>query len=93
MDQTTALNLTGGWESIINNVDRHNARVRFEVNLFRHKQKKKIGKMMELSLGAVLSATLGFIGLLTPWFAGGAAVILACSACFLAGRIWEGYRK
>ena len=93
MNHPTTLDLTGGWENIVNNAERHNARIRLEANLFRHKQKKKICKITELALGAILSVALGFIGLLSPWVAGGAAVILVCIACFLAGRIWEGYRK
>lgn len=30
MNQPTALDLTGGWENIVNNVERHNTRLRFE---------------------------------------------------------------
>ena len=93
MNQPTTLDLTGGWEKIVNNTERHNARLRFEANLFRHKQKKKLGKMTELAIGAILSVALGFSGLLSPWIAGGVAVILVCAACFIAGRIWEGCRK
>lgn len=89
MNQTTALNLTGGWENIVNNVERHNARRRFEAKLYRLKMKKKIGKVVNLALGAILSVTLGFTGLLAPWVAGSSAVLLVCIACLLGGRIWE----
>ena len=93
MEQTDVLSLTGGWEQIVNNVERHNTRLRFEANLYRHKLTKKIGKVVELALGALLSVILGYTGLLAPWLAGAAAVLLVCSACFLGGRIWEGCRR
>lgn len=93
MNQPTVLDLTGGWESIVNNVERHNARVRFEAKLFRLKMRKKINRMVDLALGAIISVALGVVGLLTPWVAGVAAVILVCAACFFAGRISEGYRR
>lgn len=93
MNQPTTLNLTGGWEQIVNNVERHNARARFLANLEKRKLAKKSGEVVNLALGAILSVALGFTGLLAPWVAGAAAVLLVCIACFLGGRIWEGYRR
>ena len=93
MNQPTALDLTGGWESIVNNVERHNARLRFEAYLYQRKLKKKISKVVNIAIGAILSVALGLTGLMAPWLAGAAAVILVCVACFLAGRIREGYRR
>ena len=93
MNQPTALDLTGGWENIVNNVERHNARLRHEAKLYQHKLKKKISKVVNIAIGAILSVTLGLTGLMAPWLAGAAAVILVCIACFLAGRIREGYRR
>lgn len=93
MNQPTALDLTGGWESIVNNVDRHNARLRFDAYLYQRKLHKKISKVVNMALGAIVSVTLGLTGLMAPWLAGGTAVILVCAACFLAGRIREGYRR
>ena len=93
MNQPTALDLTGGWENIVNNVERHNTRLRFEANLYQLKLKKKISKVVKMALGAIASVTLGLTGLMAPWLAGGLAVILVCAACFLAGRIREGYRR
>ena len=93
MEQTTALSLTGGWEDIVNNVERHNARLRFDAYLYQRKLKKKISKVVNMALGAIASVTLGLTGLMAPWLAGGLAVILVCAACFLAGRIREGYRR
>lgn len=93
MEQTTELDLTGGWESIVNNVERHNARLRFDAKVYRLGLRKKLGKMTNLALGAILSVVLGFSGLLAPWLAGAIAVTLICCACILGGRIWEGYHK
>lgn len=93
MNQPTTLDLTGGWESIVNNVERHNARLRFEALLYQRRLKRKIGRVTNMALGAIVSVTLGLTGLMAPWLAGGAAVILVCAACFLAGRIREGYRR
>lgn len=93
MNKSVSLNLSGGWENIVNNVERHNARVRFEAKLLRVKMRKKINRMVEMALGAIISVALGVAGLLTPWVAGGSAIILVCVACFLAGRICEGYRR
>lgn len=93
MNQPTVLELAGGWEQIVNNVERHNARLRFDAYLYQRKLKKKISKVVNIALGAIVSVTLGLTGLMAPWLAGGAAVILVCVACFLAGRIWEGYRR
>lgn len=88
MNQPKALDLTGGWEQIVNNVDRHNARMNFEAKLRRRKLQKKVGTITELALGAVLSVTLGLTGLLNPWISWNATAILVCSVCFLGGRLW-----
>ena len=93
MNQPTILDLTGGWEQIVNNVERHNARLRFEARLHHHKLKRKISRVINVAFGAILSVALGLTGLLAPWIAGAAAVLLVCIACFLAGRIYEVIRK
>lgn len=92
MDETKQLELPNDWGKIVNNVERHNARARFEANLYQHKLKKKIGKVAELALGAILSVGLGVAELLAPWLAGAAAIVLICAACFHGGRLWEGFR-
>lgn len=93
MNQPATLDLTGGWEQIVNNVERYNARLRFDAYLYQRKLKKKISKVVNMALGAIVSVILGLTSLMAPWLAGGAAVILVCAACFLAGRIREGYRR
>ena len=93
MEQTTALSLTGGWEAIVNNVERHNARARFEIRKQQHRRNKRINKILNFALGAALTMTLDMTGLLASWVAVPAAVILVCAACFFGGRLWEDYRK
>ena len=92
MDETKQLVLPNEWEKIVNNVERHNARVRFDANLYQRKLKKKASKVAELGLGAILSVCLGAAGLLAPWLAGATAIVLICAACFHGGRLWEGFR-
>ena len=83
------LDLTGGWESIVNNVERHNARVRFEKALLLRKNRKLRRKVVDLSLGAVLVVALSAAGLLAPWVAGVASVLLICGASVIVGRLLE----
>ena len=93
MNQPITLDLTGGWERIVNNVERHNAKVRFREKLYRRKLTKKISTIVEIVLVAALVIALDLCGLLTPWVAGLIATVLICIACFLGGRVYEGYRK
>ena len=93
MNKPATLDLTGGWENIVNNVERHNARVRFEAKLFRRKMKQKINRMADLALGAIISVALGVAGLMDIWIAGAAAVVLVCLVCFLGGRVLESCRR
>ena len=73
MSQPTVVEIPNDWGKIVNNVERHNARARFEANLYHRKLKKKVSKVAELGLGAILSVGLGAAGLLAPWLAGAAA--------------------
>lgn len=83
------LDLTGGWEDIVNNVERHNARNRWE----QRKTAKQIAKLRQtvtnLSIGAVLAVALAWAKLLAPCLASAIAVVLACGASALTGRLWE----
>ena len=93
MNQPKALDLTGGWEQIVNNVERHNARVRFEIRRQQYRRNKRISKILNHVLGAALVMGLDLAGLLSSWIAVPGAVILTCIACFFGGRLWEDYRK
>ena len=83
------LSLDGDWEQIVNNVERHNARGRFEENLLRNKLKKDNNKLISLAFAAILCVVLGVVGFVASWLGGAAAVIFAFAACFRAGRICE----
>ncbi len=89
MNQPTTLDLTGGWENIVNNVERHNARARREAKREARRTDKMKQVIINLSLGAVLVVALAFAGLVAPWVAGGIAVVLVCMASAIAGRVWE----
>jgi len=92
MNEPTALDLTGGWESIVNNAERRNARCRFEEKLAKRKLQKQINRALFYATGAALAILLECTGLLAPWVAVAAALVLVCTACFVAGRIagnWE----
>ena len=54
MNHPTTLDLTGGWENIVNNVERHNARLRFDAYLYQRKLKKKISKVVNIHRSKLL---------------------------------------
>ena len=84
-DGAVTLNLSGGWESIVNNVERHNARVRFEEKLRRQKKAKLTEKILDCALVAGIVIALGVAKLLAPWVATVVALLAVCAGCFLAG--------
>ena len=87
MDQQATIRLPAEWEGIVNNVERHNARCRFEAKLAKRKIHKQINKALFCAMGAALAMVLEFTGLLAPWVAVTAALVLLCMTCFMAGRI------
>ena len=93
MRQAIELNLTAGWEGIVNSAERHNARVRFEQKLHAQKLLKLRRMIVALSLGALLVVALGAAGLLASWVAGIAAVLMICGACLVTGRLLERRRQ
>lgn len=87
MNQQKQLDLSGGWENIVNNVERHNARCRFERKMAKRKLHKQINKALCYAMGAALAMVLEFTGLLALWVAVAAALVLLCLACFTVGQI------
>jgi VIT1/CCC1 family predicted Fe2+/Mn2+ transporter len=87
MNQEATIRLPAEWEGIVNNVERHNARCRFEEKLAKRKLHKQINKALLYAMGAALAILLDFTGLLATWVAVAAAIVLVCLACFTAGRI------
>lgn len=87
MENEKTIRLPAEWEGIVNNVERHNARCRFEEKLAKRKLHKQINKAMICAMGAALAMVLEFTGLLAAWVAVAVALVLVCMACFTAGRV------
>ena len=87
MNQEETIRLPAEWEGIVNNVERHNARCRFEEKLAKRKLHKQINKALFYAMGAALAIVLDFTGLLATWVAVAAALVLLCMTCFTVGRI------
>ena len=87
MDNKATIRLPAEWEGIVNNVERRNARCRFEAKLAKRKLHKQINKALLYAIGAALAMVLEFTGLLAPWVAVAAALVLLCMTCFMVGRI------
>ena len=91
--QNTPLSLDGSWERIVNDAERHNARVHFEETRKRNRIRKRLGYIIDCALSAAAVIALDIAGLLASVVAMPTAVIFICIACFLAGRVWEQRRK
>ena len=89
MREAKVLDLTGGWEDIVNNVQRHNARCRWEAKKEGRKTNKLMQLAIRLSLGTLLVVGLAFCKVVAPWLGAVVAVVLLCSACMVAGRVAE----
>ncbi|MBR4017275.1 MAG: hypothetical protein IKK11_05635 [Oscillospiraceae bacterium] len=89
MENEATIRLPAEWEGIVNNVERHNARCRFEEKLAKRKLQKQINKALFYAMGAALAMALEGAGLLALQVAVPAAVVLVCLACFVAGQIIE----
>lgn len=93
MNEKNKLNLSDGWEAIVNDADRHNARERRDMQHARRRRSRMIGKCVDLMLGAVACMALSVAELLVGWLAVPAAIVLLCGACVMAGRVLEQYRR
>ena len=87
MENAATIRLPAEWEGIVNNVERHNARCRFEEKLEKRKLHKQIKKALLYAMGAAMAMVLEFTGLLSFWVAVPAALAMVCLACFTAGHI------
>jgi VIT1/CCC1 family predicted Fe2+/Mn2+ transporter len=87
MENEKTIRLPAEWEGIVNNVERHNARCRFEEKLARRKLHKQINKALFYAMGAALAIVLDFTGLIAPCVAVAVALVLLCMTCFTVGRI------
>lgn len=92
MNKPIALNLTGEWEGIVNNVDRHNKRCRYEQAKKESKLHQIIDKALCFAMIAALVLILNVFELLTTWVAMAIMLPCLCAACFFGGRFWEKLR-
>lgn len=86
MNQSAALDVTCEWENIVDFAGRHNARCQLEEARAKQKQNKKINKALYYAMGAAVAVLMECAGLVAPWVAVPAAMVLACLACFAAGK-------
>lgn len=93
MENERVLDETGGWERIVNAVERHNARMRRDAERRERKKGKMARTVLYRALGAVGVVILALTGLLAPWVAGVTAVLMLCGACLMAGRLLEAFGK
>ena len=89
MENEATIRFPAEWEGIVNNVERHNARCRFEEKLAKRKLHKKINKALLYAISAALAMALEFAGLCSFFVAVPVAMALVCMACFTAGQIVE----
>ena len=89
MVKEATLDIPAEWESIVNNVERHNARCQFEKKLEKRKLHKQINKALFYAIGAAFAMALELAGLLALQVAVPAAVLLVCIACFISGGIYQ----
>lgn len=92
MKKPITLNLTGEWEDIVNNVDKHNKRCRYEQAKKESKLHQMINKALCFAVIAALSLILNVAELLTTWVALAIMLPCICAACFIGGRFWENMR-
>lgn len=93
MNKEKELNLTGGWEEIVNDVERHNARVRFDAKVAKRRRNRMIGRSVDFALGTVVCIALGAANLLVDWLAVPGAVVCLCIAAVITGRVFEQSRR
>lgn len=93
MNKPIQLSLDGDWENIVNNVERHNARYRFEQIRKKNRLNKMLNKALCFAMIAAIAVLLSFTGLLSTWVAVGVTTIFLCAACFMGGRIYEVMRR
>lgn len=93
MTKPILLNLTGDWENIVNNVDRHNKRCRRDQAKRESELHKMLNKALCFAMVAALATALRFCNLLSDWVAVAVALPCLCAACFIGGRLYEVIRK
>lgn len=93
MAKPIQLSLDGDWESIVNNVDRHNKRCRRDQAKRESELHKMLNKALCFAMVAALALILNIAELLTIWVAVAVALPCLCAACFIGGRFYEAIHK
>ena len=93
MRKPITLNLTGEWEDIVNNTEKHNRRCRYEQAKKESKLHQMINKALCFAMIAALALILNVAELLTTVVAVAVALPCLCTTCFIGGRFYEVIHK
>lgn len=83
------LNEDDGWERLVNEVERQNARVRFEQHKEQHRRDKLLHIAGRCAVAAIALMALELCDLLSVWMAIPGSVALLCAGCFFFGQYWR----
>ena len=83
------LNLTDGWDEIINDKSRQERIAQFYAKRRKVKYDKLCARACLWGILSIAAALFGFTGAMTGWIALPAAVVLAAVCSFTCGRIRE----
>lgn len=89
MNQPKALDLTSGWEDVVNNSRWRKARTQKENERHLHRCRKTIYKVCFCIVASVIAMILELAGLLASWIAAPGTLIPAFIAFFLGGQLWK----
>ena len=82
------LNLTDGWDEIINDKARRERIDAFHAKRRKAKHDRLCVKAGVCGLLSIASALMGLTGAMTDWIALPAAIVLAAACSFICGRIY-----
>ena len=83
------LNLTDGWDEIINDKSRQERIAQFHAKRKKVKYDKLCARSCVYGVLSIAAALLGLTGAMTGWIALPASVVLAAVCSFTCGRICE----
>ena len=89
MKESTTLNLTGGWEQIVNDQERQERIAAFHDKCLQVDVEKLSSKALAFAIGASVACFLGMLDFLVIWLAAPVALAMAGVSCFLFGRVHE----
>ena len=86
------LNLTDGWEDVVNNPDRKKVQAQIAANHAAEKCDRLLNRALITAAVACLFLVLCFLGQMESLIAYPAAAVLTGIACGYCGRVWEAFR-